>query len=243
MGLFSSLFKSKSDEKKVKKVKRAARVSTQPMHNIHVEMDPSSEAPLKVIDISVSGVAFAEDGNFSWPEVGSLLKGKFVIGDKEYSTGFEVIRKTDELCACKFTPDNSVIKDLFDNHFVVEVLGASMQEVNSDLLKPVEKGKMRWFRHKDDFNLKLVEEGDELLSFNIQFKDHHIQWQKGEKLQYGVLKLGDTTPRSLKEVAIIANQAEVPSELSSQIIIFIDQIKGLSTPFKQLIASQFEYAF
>lgn len=184
-----------------KQLHRAFRVDAHTLQRliVHNLVDEKVE-PLAVLDISTTGVGFLQSSFINAPEVGSVIRCRFLLDEKEIFSDLIIRRVHNNTVGCQFSSSESEIRKALFSTYHPEIIAASMYKVQA---ATETASNAHWFTGEN--NSELYFEGSAengIQKFTMRFLGNYFRYpaidstteQKQSYVQYG-------TTDSLGEIA------------------------------------------
>lgn len=221
--MFSWLFGKKEGSQK-----RSPRVRLTGLDNIVYQMQsPVESPPIRVTNISSTGVGLRRNSMPTWPRKGTVLHGHMLLEDREYPLSLRIKRIGKEVVGCKYEGYSQQIQAMINSFFDQELAALKMIEVNPDSLDPVAGGKPSCYFGGSGSELYLIEnEKGDVSFFQMSFCGYYLEGGLNTTLRLGTILL-DNRDGALAESSLVQWQNPVPQEQIDLAVRFVSNIKPL----------------
>ena len=231
MGWLKNIF-NKAEEEKGKTAAAAEAVSgdlnkenivVMPFHQISLEsadLEKLGQITLKSIShkcIGIDAVKIEE-----WPETfnGTVKgeKGDFAIEGKKY-------KQTENIVFFEITSDTSELERYLQRKFHIAYAAQDATSIDTSLLKEIDQGQPKWYQSGSEFELYLIENGENTVHFHMSFHGMYLEGGQGLPVRAAEIKeIGGKVDRNDLEF-----MDQVPKRSIEQAMVFVGNIDNLET--------------
>ena len=210
---------SKTQSLSLSQIPRRPRTPPRPLHNIAfaIQSPPHSEL-IPIANISSSGIGFFKTPSMQWPAPGSIIKGELLIQNQRFRLAAKIIHHSGIIVGCEFILAPQELSRAILQYFSFEISAQTLTEVKPEILQREPDGIPHWYRSKDGSELFLVEDGDKIARFYLNFLGIEVEGGAALKTSFfhtnltpGVLtappsELIDAALRFVQSAAILSEQ-------------------------------------
>jgi len=205
---------------------RAPRIKVHPLNS--VLFTDQSGRPIRVLNVSMSGLALMNDPALGFSGVGWVLGGRLQIGLESVPLELKCVWLNKEVVGCTFVSPEVRFTELLRKHFTAEISALKMVPMNPNYLKPVPEGKGHRYIGSDGNSLYYIEKQERLVVFELVFFGNVIRGTRGKELFYGSLQEEQIRSKVAHAGATLVSRKSAVDEVTRQVsILFLDSILKL----------------
>lgn len=221
-------------------LERAPRITITPLHNISFHLREPFELPdIKVGNISSTGIGFLRDTMSEELKDIDIFKGDLVHHGNDSKIETRNVHCTPKILGCAFLRNFDAVKGVIHRYFNLELAAMDLAKVSHNVLKKVPDGTPHWFQKRGDCELYYVEDGAEIVRFNLTFFGNYIEFERGKELVYG--RIVDEEPEDQDEPRrygfneFVLAEPAIPPDVVVGAVNFVMNIEGLSSEYEKFI--------
>lgn len=221
-------------------VKRATRVSLQPLHRIVLEIrKPNITTPPFIQNISFTGMGLRRPAQ--WPvNPGGMFEGLLSIDGQRFQVDVRVVHITGELIGCNFEFIERKAVQAIGDYLKAELNALDILKVPTDHIQQDQSGYVpHWFlgqNERDQCELFFLSDGDKVKRFHLVVSGNYLEGGDGVPLKCGlVVNEQQIDKPSYKGSSLIQWHSKLDNELVKVFIRFISNVTMISPAHKASI--------
>lgn len=164
---------------------RAPRAKITPFNHIRLEIQAGKKnIPVKLINISTTGIGFELPKSAAVPAAGSTIDGQLVFTDskKAFPASLNIHQVNGRILGCSFTNTDSLLMVNIAHYFDVELSALEVIKLRANQSTHPKEGKNHSFEGRDQCSLYFINNDEnEVTYFKVMVFGNLMEWTKGSE--------------------------------------------------------------
>jgi hypothetical protein len=197
---------------------------------------PVQVADVKLLNISVTGVALIRGQTIQWPSPGDIIEGLLIMENRSFPIRIKIAHLSKDIVGGSFEPDAKLAQAqaAIRSFFSVELTALCTMKVDPKYHKKDPDGDAHWI-HGDNADLFYVTKGTTLVRFRMTFLGNHYEGGDDLPLTIGLVAGGERDGDEMRKGSELVNEMKTTPDMIELGKKFLKSIPHLAPEHRKSI--------